>query len=347
MNSKCLESFLIPVMESGDKSLNSMNETQYNNFFVKLKSKAFKILKELCDKHNSNSDFVENKNNGYKLKIIHNSFRTSQVFASADANYNYYPFATLQYNYTKELFPKEAMDALNKEFKEYIDSDNMKIEYSNYVFYIYFKKYNKSTVIATESLATAIGGPALLVSLLYVIGVNIRDYKKNKEKKEWEKKEKLKRVENAKNKDPNKKSENELLIEKYNLNDPEALKKFKETMLKDTELQLKKMVRVLNKDKSLFDKIKQTYSEAWKDDIDVIQDELDELKPNTNYFVVKREGDYYWAICQNQMVASYSGVCWDLAEAMNSLHLKDNRYALMAFDAGDGDEGCVYADFYI
>lgn len=152
MDSKCLESFLIPVMESRDKSLNSMNEAQYNNFFVKLKSKAFKILKDLCDKYNSDSDFVANKNNGYKLKIVHNSFRTSQVFVSANADYNYYPFATVQYNYTKDAFPKEALATLNKEFKEYIDSDNMKIEYNNYVFYIYFKKYNKLNDIATEGI---------------------------------------------------------------------------------------------------------------------------------------------------------------------------------------------------
>ena len=141
---------------------------------------------------------------------------------------------------------------------------------------------------------------------------------------------------------PNKDKSSEFinsLKDKYNLNDEVSKKKFKDKLLSDTELKIKKMVAIANKDKEIFDKVK---ASIIKDYGDSEKELIKSLKPG--YFTVYEEGDN-WVIIEDQLVSIYCDLHDDIAESLNKLKTTDERYNFISFNTGDGDEGCVYYDW--
>ena len=126
------------------------------------------------------------------------------------------------------------------------------------------------------------------------------------------------------------------LKEKYNLNDENCKKAFKNKLLSDTEIKIKKMVAVANKDKSLFDALKKKITDEYGESEKYL---ISQLKPG--YFTAEEEGDY-WVIIENQEIAIECDLHYQIAEALNNLKSTDDRYNFIYFSNGDGDEGCVY-----
>lgn len=206
-------------------------------------------------------------------------------------------------------------------------------------------KILESFIIEGEDLTSANEGIAhdlasVVIPGIILVGGSIA-YTKYLEKKE----DKMKA---QKKSDTKKKDEEEkyALIEELNdkyhfMASTDAYNKFIDSILSDMEKDIKKMVSAANRDSKRFQAIADELKSRWN----YSDNEIKALGLGPNYYKCRDEGDY-WNIIEDQDVACIDDLHYVITDALEAKAMQDKRYKLITLSNGDGDEGCVYYDYY-
>lgn len=121
----------------------------------------------------------------------------------------------------------------------------------------------------------------------------------------------------------------------------DAYNKFINSILSDMEKDIKKMVSVANRDSKRFQVIADKLKSKWN----YSDNEIKALGLGANYYKCY-DVDDYWVIIEDQDVACVDDLHYTITEALNAKAMQDKRYNLVSLSNGDGDEGCVYYNYF-
>ena len=341
MNSKALESFLIPKESIATEGLFNKSLKKLSNQLPNGMGEVTALHKYIDDKkiyNKSDSETKANAQGSYIYQKLIDEKRDDPGAAMVGMKMIIHEYHSPESNYPTWIVMTLFDNKPDSFLISRIGKPDIKFKWNDVV--INARKYSKasesfssdSSIVTEDLFDGIINVTNFILTPLYKIG----DYNENKDKRA-----------EAKLRDEQRKKQlqeeiNNLvtLNKRYHFLDSESnYNKHIKNAHAFADKKIHQYVNLANKDAKAFAELRSKVLKAYGDDV-ASEPLFKSLKPG--YFTCQDEWDY-WVIIPDQDIALCCELHWNIAEKLNTLN--DPNLTFVSFSNGDGDEGCVYFNY--